>query len=175
MRSGGVSTALQKQQTILPRLVYPWHYRLYFGCTAFSGIFPTTWGFPQCLPMAQSYMSSSFGELQEMGNSYWTTMPGLPTCCSISWHGEVSPNKPSPSRVTSPTSSVALYLPASSHSRTPSHGTNIVRSHSISASSASSQTVELKLPAGSGDEGSEDSPPPKMVARPMKKASWLCR
>ena len=46
---------------------------------------------------------------------------------------------------------------ASSCPRTPSCRTNIERSHSNSASSPDSQTVELKLPAGSGDEGGKDS------------------
>ena len=72
-------------------------------------------------------------------------------------HGRAGSNKPSPSRVASPTSSAAHHSPASSCPRTPSLGTNIVRSHSNSASSHSSQTTELKLPARSQDEGSEDS------------------
>ena len=76
-------------------------------------------------------------------------------------HGRAGLNEPCPSRVASPAGSAALHSPgtspASSCSRTPSRGTNIVRSHSNSVSSASSQTVELKLPAGSGDEGGEDS------------------
>ena len=50
-----------------------------------------------------------------------------------------------------------MTSPASSHPRTPSHGTNIEGSRSNSASSPSSQTVELKLPAESGDEGGKDS------------------
>ena len=72
-------------------------------------------------------------------------------------HEGVGSNKPSPSRVTSPSSSAAHYLPASSRPGTPSLRTNIVRSNSNSASSHSSQTAELKLPARSGDEGSKDS------------------
>ena len=76
-------------------------------------------------------------------------------------HGGAGPNEPSPSRVASPTGSGALHSPksspASSHSRTPSHVTNIVRSRSNSVSSTSSQTVEIKLPVGSGDEGGKDS------------------
>ena len=75
--------------------------------------------------------------------------------------GRAGPNEPSPSRVASPAGSVAphppMTLPASYHPRTPSHGTNIERSCSNSASSPGSQAVELKLPAGSGNEGSEDS------------------
>ena len=76
-------------------------------------------------------------------------------------HGGVGSNEPSPNRVASPTGLVALHspmtLPASSCSRTPSHRTNIVRSCSNTASSAGSQVVELKSPAGSGDEGGKDS------------------
>ena len=72
-------------------------------------------------------------------------------------YGRAGPNKPSPSRITSPIGSESLHSPASSHPRTPSHRTNIVRSRSNSASSPGSQTVELKPPAESGDEGSEYS------------------
>ena len=72
-------------------------------------------------------------------------------------HSRVDSNEPSPSRVASPTSSVAHHLPASSHPGTPSHRTNIVRSRSNSVSSHGSQTTKLKPPAGSGDEGNEDS------------------
>ena len=72
-------------------------------------------------------------------------------------HGGAGFNEPSPNRVASPTSSVAHHLPASSCPRTPSLRTNIVRSHSNSASSHGSQTTELKLPARSSDEGGEDS------------------
>ena len=72
-------------------------------------------------------------------------------------HGGVGSNKPSPSRVASPVSSAAHHSPASSHPGTPFLGTNIVRSCSNSASSHSSQTTELKLQAGSGNEGSKDS------------------
>ena len=72
-------------------------------------------------------------------------------------HGEAGSNEPSPSRVASPAGSVAHHSPASSHPRTPSLGTNIARFHSNSASSHGSQTTELKPPAGSGDEGGEDS------------------
>ena len=59
--------------------------------------------------------------------------------------------------VASPASSVAHHSPASSHPGTPSLGTSIVRSCSNSASSHGSQTAELQLPTGSGDEGGEES------------------
>ena len=72
------------------------------------------------------------------------------------WSG---PYKPGPSKVALPTGSVALHSPmtspASSRSRTSTHGTNIVRSHSNSASSTGSKIVELKLPAGSRGEGKD--------------------
>ena len=72
-------------------------------------------------------------------------------------HGRAGPNKPSPSRVASPTGSTALHSPAHSCPRAPSHRTNIVRSRPNSASSPGSQKVELKPPAESDDEGSEYS------------------
>ena len=72
-------------------------------------------------------------------------------------HGGVGSTEPSPSRVASLTGSAAHHLPASSHSRTPSLGTDIVRSRSNSASSHGSQTAELQLPARSGNEGGKDS------------------
>ena len=72
-------------------------------------------------------------------------------------HGGAGSNEPSPSRVASPAGSVAHHSLASSHARTPSLGTNIVRSHSNSASSHGSQTTELKLQARSGNECGEDS------------------
>ena len=72
-------------------------------------------------------------------------------------HDGAGSNEPSPSRVASPISSAAHHSPASSCHRTPSHGTNIVRSCSNSASSPGSQTAELKPPTGSGDEDSKDS------------------
>ena len=72
-------------------------------------------------------------------------------------HGKMGTNEPSSSRVASPVSSVAHHLLASSHPRTPSLGTNIVRSCNNSPSSHSSQTTKLKLPAGLGEECSEDS------------------
>ena len=72
-------------------------------------------------------------------------------------HGRAGSNEPSPSRVASPAGSAAHHSPASPHPRTPSLGTNIVRSHSNSASSHGSQTAKLKLPLRSGDEGIEDS------------------
>ena len=46
---------------------------------------------------------------------------------------------------------------ARSHSRTPSHGTSLVRSHFHSASSAGSHAAASGSTAGSGDEGHEDS------------------
>ena len=81
----------------------------------------------------------------------------LLSCKLACMHGRVGSNEPSPSRVASPTSSVAHHSPASSHPRTPSLGTNVVRSCSNSASSPGSRTAELKLPARSGDEGGKDS------------------
>ena len=83
-------------------------------------------------------------------------------------HGRVGSNKLSPSRVALPTGSAAHHSPASSHPGTPSLRTNIVRSHSNSASSPSSLTAELKLPARSGDEGGEDS---KSISQDDSKAN----
>ena len=77
-------------------------------------------------------------------------------------HGGAGSGRASPSRVTSPTSSVAQHLstssPARSHSRTPPHGTSLVRSHSHSASSTSSHTAPPESPAGSTGEGHEFPP-----------------
>ena len=75
-------------------------------------------------------------------------------------HGRVGSNKPSPSRVASPTSSVAHHSPASSCPRTPSLRTIIVRSCSNSASSHGSQTA---------------SPSARMTVRPMKKAGMTMK
>ena len=72
-------------------------------------------------------------------------------------HGGAGSNKPSPSRVASPSGSAAHHSPASSHPRTSSLRTNIVRSCSNSASSHGSQTTELNPPARSGDECGKDS------------------
>ena len=72
-------------------------------------------------------------------------------------HGRVGSNEPSPSRVALPTGSVSHHSQASSHPGIPSLSTNLVMSHSNSASSHSSQTAKLKLPAGSGDECGKDS------------------
>ena len=74
-------------------------------------------------------------------------------------NGRASSGRASPSGVTSPAGSVARHSstssPARSHSRTPPHRTNLVRSHSHSASSTHSQTVAPESPAGSGSEGHE--------------------
>ena len=72
-------------------------------------------------------------------------------------HGGAGFDRASPSRVASPTGSVAPHSstssPARSHSRTPPHRTSLVRSNSHSASSTSSHTAVPELPAGSGSEG----------------------
>ena len=76
-------------------------------------------------------------------------------------HGRAGSDRASPSRVASPTSSAAphssMSLPARSYSRTPPHGTSLVRSHSHSASSTSSHAAAPGSLAGSGGEGHEDS------------------
>ena len=76
-------------------------------------------------------------------------------------HGRAGSDRASPSRVASPTSSVAphssMSLPARSYSRTPPHGTSLVRSHSHSASSTSFHAAAPGSLAGSGGEGHEDS------------------
>ena len=74
-------------------------------------------------------------------------------------NGRASSGRASPSGVTSPTGSAAQHLftssPARSCSRTPPHGTSLVRSHSHSASSTCSQTAVPELPAVSGGKGHE--------------------
>ena len=78
-------------------------------------------------------------------------------------HSGVGPDAPSPNRLASPTGSATLHSPmplpsrSRSCSKTPSHGTKMVRSQSHSASSTSSQTVKLKPPAGSGGDDSNGS------------------
>ena len=73
--------------------------------------------------------------------------------------GEAGSGRASPSRITSPTGSVAQHSSISSsarsHSRTPPHGTSLVRFHSHSASSTHSQTSAPESQAGSGGEGRE--------------------
>ena len=102
----------------------------------------------------QSWAAAGDGKLL-LDNHAWAT--NLLSCKLACMHGRVGSNEPSPSRVASPTGSAAHHSPASFCPRTPSLWTNIVRSHSNSAFSPSSQTAELKLPAGSGDEGSKIS------------------
>ena len=101
-----------------------------------------------------SWGSAGDGDLLLNNHSQATNLLSCKLACI---HGRVGSNEPSPSRVASPTSSVAHHSPASSCPGTSSLGTNIVRSCSNSASSHDSQTTKLKPPAGSGDEGSRDS------------------
>ena len=76
-------------------------------------------------------------------------------------HGGAGSDRASPSKVASHTSSAASHSstasPARSHSRTPPHGTSLVRSCFVSVSSASSHTAVLRSPAGSGGKGHEDN------------------
>ena len=159
MRSGGMSTASQKQQTVLPRLVYPWHFRLNWlpsiplDLSYCAGI-PMMFTYGPELYELQSWGAAGDGELLLDNHTQATNLLSHKLA---HMHGGVGPNKASPSSIASPASSGAPHSSASSCPRNPSCGTNIVRSHSNSASSPSSQTVELKLPAGSGDEGGEDS------------------
>ena len=92
----------------------------------------------------QAWGAAGDGELLLDNHARATNLLSCKLACM---HGEAGSNKPSPSRVASPTSSGAHQSPASSHPRTPSLGTNIVRSCSNSASSPGSQAAELKLPA----------------------------
>ena len=89
-----------------------------------------------------------------LDNHTWAV--NLLSCKLACMHGGAGSNKSSHSRA-STASSVAHHLPASSNPGTPSFGTNTVKSCSDSASSHGSQTAKLKLPAGSGNECSEDS------------------
>ena len=74
-------------------------------------------------------------------------------------NGGAGSGRASPSEVTSPASSVARHSSTSSParfcSRTPPHGTSLVRSLSHSASSTHSQTAAPESPVGSGSEGHE--------------------
>ena len=76
-------------------------------------------------------------------------------------HGGAGSDRANPSGVASPASSVAPHsstsLPARSRSRTPLHGTSLVRSYSHSASRTSSHAAASGSLAGSGGEGDEDS------------------
>ena len=76
-------------------------------------------------------------------------------------NGENGSGRASPSGVTSPSGSAAPHsstsLPARSHSRTPPHGTSLVRSRSHSASSTHAHTDVPESPAGSGGKGHEYS------------------
>ena len=125
---------------------------------SYHAVIPMMFTYSPELSELHSWGAAGDGELLLDNHAPATNLLSHKLACM---HGEVGPNKPSLSRVASPTSSAALHspmtLPASSRLRTPSNRTNIVRSHSNSASSPGSQRVELKLPAGSGYEGSEDS------------------
>ena len=76
-------------------------------------------------------------------------------------HGAASSGRASPSGVTSPASPAAphssMSSPARSCSRTPPHGTSLVRSYSHSVSSTASHAAMPELPAGSSGEGHEFS------------------
>ena len=81
----------------------------------------------------------------------------------VHMYSRAGPYAPSPNRIASPTSPATLHSPrpspsrSCSHSKTPSCGTKMVRSQSHSASSTSSQAVELKSLAGSGGDVSKGS------------------
>ena len=81
----------------------------------------------------------------------------------VHMYSGVGPHAPSPNRIASPAGSATLHSPmpsssrSHSHCKTPSHGTKMVMSRSHSASSTSSQAVELKPPAGSGGDNSKGS------------------
>ena len=151
--------SLMEAANCSPRLVYPCHYRL-------NWVPSTPWdlSYHVGIPMMFAYGPELY-ELHSLGAAgngdllldNHAQAANLLSCKLAHMHDGVGSYEPSTSRVASPTGSVAHHSPASSCPITPSLGTNIVRSHSNSASSHSSQTTKLKLPARSGDEGGKDS------------------